>query len=169
MASLQTGMSLEEESGKQLSIITHASIPIRESSPSPSTSPIQKSSISPSKPNTLETPIASHPFDYPSPSPPPMQPLPNLPSIESVHTRGASLASNASSVKRKPLPINAKPLALRCSTDESSFESSRDSFETPGPRFYRNPSIDSPTLWEAGLFDRSDNHRGPQPRQRSPT
>ena len=179
MASLQTGIMKEAvDSGKQLSIDTRAPKmdPMHASSPSdysPSSSPIYQSSNSmkPSKP-ALETPIATHPFNYPQPSPPPSQPLPHLPSIDSVrtdHNRGLSLASNTSSVKRKPLPINAKPLAqsqptaIRYSTD---YESSRGSFETPGPRFYRNPSIDSPTLWEAGLF--KDQEQEPEGRQRSP-
>lgn len=173
MASVQTGMSKEEaDPGKQLSIDTQAPEmdPMRSSSPSdysPSSSPIYQSSMNPSKHAALETPIASQPFNYPQPSPPPLQPLPNLPSIDSVradHTRGLSLASNTSSVKRKPLPINAKPLAIRYSTD---YESSRGSFETPGPRYYRNPSIDSPTLWEAGLYNNQE--KTSEGRQRSPT
>lgn len=168
MASTQAGIMKEEaDSGKQLSIDTQASAmaPMRSRSPSdysPSSSPIYQSSMNVSKP-ALETPIASHPFNYPQPSPPPLQPLPNLPSIESLHTRGLSLASTTSSVKRKPLPINAKPLAIRYSTD---YESSRGSFETPSPRFYRNPSIDSTTLWEAGLFNQEEASEG---RQGSPT
>ena len=166
-------MSKEEaDSGKQLSIDTQAPKmdPMRSSSSSDyslSSSPICQSSMNHSKPAPIETPIASHPFNYPQPSPPPLQPLPNLPSIDSVqavHARGLSLASNTSSVKRKPLPINAKPLAIRYSTD---YESSRGSFETPGPKFYRNPSIDSPTLWEAGLFKDQEQESGG--RQRSPT
>ena len=119
----------------------------------------------PSK-HAVVTPIDSRPFEYPSPSPPPQQPLPNLPSTAKPHTRNISLVSNTSSVrsvKRKPLPLNAKPLAYRESSGASIASSS--SFETPGPRFYRAPSIDSPTLWEAGLFKQSDISQG---QQRSP-
>lgn len=118
----------------------------------------------------LVTPVDSRPFDYPSPSPPPQQPLPHLPaSVKAAHnhTRDLSLVSTTSSitsVKRKPLPLNAKPIAFRDSTGASS----APSFETPGPRFYRAPSIDSPTLWEAGLFKQSDIPQSLQDRQRRP-
>ena len=173
MATLQTGMSTEEEDpGKQLSIDTQPPQldPMPSTSPSDysaSSSPIFQSSKNPSKPAALlTTPITAHPLNYPQPSPPPLQPLPNLPSIDAVqavHSRGLSLASSSSSVKRKPLPSQAKPLALRYSTD---YESSRGSFETPGPRFNRNPSIDRATLYEAGLFPKEEASAS---RQRSPT
>lgn len=101
---------------------------------------------SPSLPHS-DTPSASSPSDVSSSSPPSpplqQQPGPDRQSAETVRPRASSLVSTTSSIKRKPLPLSALPLAARFSV-----ESSASTFDSPSARFSRRPSIDSPTLYD---------------------
>jgi hypothetical protein len=105
----------------------------------------------------------------PSPSPPPMQPLPNLPSsVEAVRARGLSVTSNTSSIrslKRKPLPATASPLVDKYSSSRHTSLASIDTLAAG--RFQRSASIDSPILYDTyDILDIPEDSRG---RQRSST
>ncbi|KFY40797.1 hypothetical protein V494_03319 [Pseudogymnoascus sp. VKM F-4513 (FW-928)] len=90
-----------------------------------------------------DTPSASSPSDVSDLPSPPLQQGPDRPSAETVRPRASSLVSTTSSIKRKPLPLSALPLAARYSV-----ESSASTYDSPSARFSRRPSIDSPTLYD---------------------
>ncbi|OBU01660.1 hypothetical protein VE01_00241 [Pseudogymnoascus verrucosus] len=95
-----------------------------------------------------DTPSASSPSDVSSSLPSPQsqsvqQPGSDRQSAETVRPRASSLVSTTSSIKRKPLPLSALPLAARYSV-----ESSASTFDSPSARFSRRPSIDSPTIYD---------------------
>jgi hypothetical protein len=71
---------------------------------------------------------------------------PRLPSL-SIRDRGLSIASSTSStssVRRKPLPLTASPLATRY----SSADHLTGTLELPEQDFIRPYSVDSPTLYD---------------------
>ncbi|CAG8949344.1 hypothetical protein HYFRA_00004970 [Hymenoscyphus fraxineus] len=78
------------------------------------------------------------------------------PSLTSAQQRSRAQSSassvSTSSVRRKPLPANASPLATRFSTGDylvgNSFQTLNDLPELPEPTYPRPYSIDSPTLHE---------------------
>lgn len=114
-----------------------------------------------------DTPSASSPSDVsslPSPSQSQsVQPGTDRQSAETVRPRASSLVSTTSSIKRKPLPLSALPLAARYSV-----ESSASTFDSPSARFSRRPSIDSPTLYDpsAHRFPNFVEEAGPDQGQR---
>ncbi|KFY53327.1 hypothetical protein V496_07704 [Pseudogymnoascus sp. VKM F-4515 (FW-2607)] len=119
--------------------------------PPPAPPPRAMARPSPTLPHS-DTPSASSPSDVSSSSPPVQyQPGLDRQSAETVRPRASSLVSTTSSIKRKPLPLSALPLAARYSV-----ESSASTFDSPSARFSRRPSIDSPTL-----YDPSAHHRFP--------
>ncbi|OBT55655.1 hypothetical protein VE04_04179 [Pseudogymnoascus sp. 24MN13] len=119
-----------------------------------------------------DTPSASSPSDVSSSLPSPQsksvqqQPGPDRQSAETVRPRASSLVSTTSSIKRKPLPLSALPLAARYSV-----ESSASTFDSPSARFSRRPSIDSPTLYDpsAHRFPNFVEEAGLDQRQRIST
>lgn len=70
---------------------------------------------------------------------------PRVPSL-TIRSRGFSTASStsSSSVRRKPLPLTASPLATRFSSGEHL----ASTLELPEQTFVRPYSVDSPTLYE---------------------
>ncbi|KFX90049.1 hypothetical protein V490_06674 [Pseudogymnoascus sp. VKM F-3557] len=114
--------------------------------PPPTPPPRAMARPSPSLPHP-DTPTASSPSDVSYPPSPPVQhdqPGPDRPSAETVRPRASSLVSTTSStIKRKPLPLSALPLAARYSV-----ESTASTYDSPSARFSRRPSIDSPTLYD---------------------
>jgi hypothetical protein len=98
-----------------------------------------------------DTPYASSELPYTSSvSRPQPEPLPNrsrIPSISSTNgrPRGLSTVSSTSSVRRKPLPSTASPLATRFSTTAERLDSPLSIVKSSSARPL---SIDNPTVYE---------------------
>lgn len=91
-------------------------------------------------------------------------------SLDSSRTRAYSTASTSSnrSLKRKPLPSSASPLAARYESTQSAKQSSRLSLASSintviDPPFSRSTSGDSPTLYDNPLSSSRNSSQPPLP------
>src|SRR5450432_4164684 len=124
---------------------------------------VQSANQHPDTPYASSDMPSNSPVRRPSQGQEPLQNKSRITSISSVtgRPRGLSTAST-SSVKRKPLPSNASPLAIRFSTPvEKPVEKPGLVVETAKPGLARFFSEDSPTLYDSPLSVRSFNGPGP--------
>lgn len=107
-----------------------------------------------------DTPYASSDLFTPTNDEPyPTHPKPRHDSLSKAsRSRAFSTVSSSSSVRRKPLPVDASPVATRFSTGERLSKT----VDLPGRGHSRPFSIDSPTVYEYD-FIAATYHSPPSP------